>query len=72
MRIITSWCIVHRDTKKKLSNPSTNCTPVKSESLMHPGAPVTKSKSFPMKSAISLMNNFPKDNLYHLGKGLQL
>jgi len=42
MRFITSWCIVQRDTKKKLSNPSTNCTPVKIESLMHPGAPVNQ------------------------------
>lgn len=37
---ITSWCIVHLDTKKKLAMPSTNCKPVKRESLMHPGAPV--------------------------------
>jgi len=33
----------------------------------------TKSKSFPMKPAISLMNNFLQiDKPYHLGKVLQL
>lgn len=51
--------MVHRDTKKKLSKPSTNCTPVKSESLMHPGAPVKPNPmSFPVKVA---MNSFPKE-----------
>lgn len=51
--------MVHLDTKKKLSKPSTNCTPVKSESLMHPGAPVKPNPmSFPVKVA---MDSFPKE-----------
>jgi len=39
---LTSWCMLHLDTKRLLCQPLRNSTPVSSVSMMNPGDPALR------------------------------